>query len=182
MKRIVYHFHETAKTIARISIFFVDSRLMQEAKLLAQDCLPSIFALVSLLENQSEMDLVAKGPDVPFSFDEAFLPSSTKSSVDKNKSSSNLDGIGSSLDNGEAVKSEDRKSGSDRPKKSEFKIREENEKIRKRFFQKVDQAEYRKMLDQRQQLPAWNERHTIIEAVESAQVVVISGMTGCGKR
>ena len=155
---------------------------MQEAKLLSQDFLPSIFALVSLLENQSEMDLVASGPDVPFSFDEAFLPSSTKSSVDKNKSSSNSDGVGSGLENGDAPKSDDRKSGSDRPKKSEFKIREENDKIRQRFFQKVDQAEYRKMLDQRKQLPAWNERQTIIEAVESAQVVVISGMTGCGKR
>ncbi len=155
---------------------------MQEAKLLSQDCLPSIFALVSLLENLSEMDLVASGPDVPFSFDEAFLPSSTKTSVDKSKSSSNYDGAGPGLENGEGAKSEDRKGGSDRPKKSEFKIREENDKIRQRFFQKVDQAEYRKMLDQRKQLPAWNERQTIIEAVESAQVVVISGMTGCGKR
>jgi ATP-dependent RNA helicase DHX57 len=38
------------------------------------------------------------------------------------------------------------------------------------------------MMDQRQQLPAWNERERIIRVLESSQVVVISGMTGCGKR
>jgi hypothetical protein len=35
-----------------IKIMFALFRLMHEAKVLAQDCLPSIFALVSLLDNQ----------------------------------------------------------------------------------------------------------------------------------
>jgi hypothetical protein len=33
-------------------------------------------------------------------------------------------------------------SGSSRPKKSDFRIKEENEKIRKRFLQKLDQVRH----------------------------------------
>jgi HrpA-like RNA helicase len=38
------------------------------------------------------------------------------------------------------------------------------------------------MLEQRKQLPAWGERERILQVLEKSQVVVISGMTGCGKR
>ena len=128
---------------------------------------------------QSEMDAVAAGEDVPFSYDEALLPNS--SAVDT-KSDSDIDTTGSGLKNGGL--NEERKNGAnlERQKKSDFKIREENEKIRQRYFQKLDQAEYRKKLDQRKQLPAWTEREKIVKVLETSQVVVISGMTGCGKR
>jgi HrpA-like RNA helicase len=46
----------------------------------------------------------------------------------------------------------------------------------------MPQAEYKKMCEGRQQLPAWNERQRIVQVLEQSQVVVISGMTGCGKR
>ena len=52
---------------------------MEEAKLLSEDCLPSIFALVSLLENVDEMNKVASGADVAFSFDEALMTSTMTS-------------------------------------------------------------------------------------------------------
>ena len=135
------------------------------------------------LENiffQSEMDAVSTGKDVPFSYDEAFLPNSTAAA--DNKSDSDIDTAGSGLKSGGPNEDGKNCSNNERPKKSEFKIREENDKIRQRYFQKLDQAEYRKMLDQRKLLPAWTEREKIVKVLETSQVVVISGMTGCGKR
>ena len=153
---------------------------MEEAKLLSEDCLPSIFALVSLLENVDEMTKVASGADVAFSFDEALMTTTMTSKGSSSDLGSELESNGSGLEN-EPGKS-DRKNESSRYKKSDFRVREENEKIRKRFLQKLDQPEYKKMLEHRKTLPAWNERNRIVDVLDNAQVVVISGMTGCGKR
>ena len=40
------------RVMYEVIVFFIDFRLMHEAQVLSEDCLPSIFALVSLLENQ----------------------------------------------------------------------------------------------------------------------------------
>ena len=42
-------------------------------------------------------------------------------------------------------------------------------------------SQYRKMIDQRSRLPAYEMRAEIIGIIQDAQVVVISGETGCGK-
>jgi ABC-type transport system involved in cytochrome bd biosynthesis fused ATPase/permease subunit len=42
-------------------------------------------------------------------------------------------------------------------------------------------ADYKRMLANRERLPTFQKRKEILEAIAGAQVVVISGETGCGK-
>ena len=86
------------------------------------------------------MDAVASGPDVLFGYDESLM---TKSTQIVDKSSTNVDGNGSGLEkskNGEERKID---SSVSRTKKTDFKIREENDRIRQRFFQTLDQVSFK---------------------------------------
>lgn len=66
----------------------------------------------------------------------------------------------------------------DRPAKSLFA---ENSKICRQFQMKQASRQFHAILQERQLLPAWEERETILKLLSKHQVVVISGMTGCGK-
>ncbi|KAM7119273.1 putative ATP-dependent RNA helicase DHX57 isoform 1-T2 [Ciconia maguari] len=57
----------------------------------------------------------------------------------------------------------------------------ENVKICTQFRLKKSSRRFQSMLYERQKLPAWQERETILDLLESHQVLVVSGMTGCGK-
>ncbi|XP_014746641.1 PREDICTED: putative ATP-dependent RNA helicase DHX57 isoform X2 [Sturnus vulgaris] len=57
----------------------------------------------------------------------------------------------------------------------------ENVKICMQFRQKKSSRHFQSMLYERQKLPAWQERENILGLLESHQVLVVSGMTGCGK-
>ncbi|XP_062427610.1 putative ATP-dependent RNA helicase DHX57 [Rhea pennata] len=57
----------------------------------------------------------------------------------------------------------------------------ENVKICKQFRLKKSSRHFQSMLQERQKLPAWQERETILDMLNSHQVLVVSGMTGCGK-
>ena len=60
--------------------------------------------------------------------------------------------------------------------KKEFQ--KDDAKIIERYQKKIPNA---KMMELRQSLPAWKEKDSITEALKNHQVMVISGMTGCGK-
>uniref|UniRef100_A0A8C5PP75 Putative ATP-dependent RNA helicase DHX57 n=1 Tax=Leptobrachium leishanense TaxID=445787 RepID=A0A8C5PP75_9ANUR len=57
----------------------------------------------------------------------------------------------------------------------------ENAKICKNFNAKQSSRRYQAMLQERLKLPAWEERNTILQLLSKHQVLVVSGMTGCGK-
>uniref|UniRef100_A0A8D0GNK2 RNA helicase n=1 Tax=Sphenodon punctatus TaxID=8508 RepID=A0A8D0GNK2_SPHPU len=57
----------------------------------------------------------------------------------------------------------------------------ENVKICKQFRIKKSSRRFQSMLQERQKLPAWGERETILNLLDRHQVLVVSGMTGCGK-
>ncbi|XP_064411237.1 putative ATP-dependent RNA helicase DHX57 [Latimeria chalumnae] len=57
----------------------------------------------------------------------------------------------------------------------------ENAMICKRFRAKQSSRHYQSMLEERQKLPAWQEKETILNLIRRHQVLVVSGMTGCGK-
>ncbi|XP_028711029.1 putative ATP-dependent RNA helicase DHX57 isoform X1 [Peromyscus leucopus] len=57
----------------------------------------------------------------------------------------------------------------------------ENMKMCKQFRLKQTSRQFYTILQERQLLPAWEERETILKMLSKHQVVVISGMTGCGK-
>uniref|UniRef100_U3IV43 Putative ATP-dependent RNA helicase DHX57 n=1 Tax=Anas platyrhynchos platyrhynchos TaxID=8840 RepID=U3IV43_ANAPP len=57
----------------------------------------------------------------------------------------------------------------------------ENVKLCTQFRLKKSSRRFQSMLHERQKLPAWQERETILDFLKSHQVLVVSGMTGCGK-
>uniref|UniRef100_A0A4W6FQP7 Putative ATP-dependent RNA helicase DHX57 n=1 Tax=Lates calcarifer TaxID=8187 RepID=A0A4W6FQP7_LATCA len=58
---------------------------------------------------------------------------------------------------------------------------QENGKLCREFMRKKSSRRFRSMLEQRKNLPAWQEKENILDLLERCQVLVISGMTGCGK-
>ncbi|KAM6433419.1 putative ATP-dependent RNA helicase DHX57 [Rhynochetos jubatus] len=60
-------------------------------------------------------------------------------------------------------------------------LHNENVKICTQFRLKKSSRHFQSMLYERQKLPAWQERETILDLLKSHQVLVVSGMTGCGK-
>ncbi|XP_074554352.1 putative ATP-dependent RNA helicase DHX57 [Halichoeres trimaculatus] len=60
-------------------------------------------------------------------------------------------------------------------------VLQENSKLCREFQRKQSSRRFRSMLEQRRKLPAWQERENILDLLERCQVLVVSGMTGCGK-
>ncbi|XP_038072636.1 putative ATP-dependent RNA helicase DHX57 [Patiria miniata] len=60
-------------------------------------------------------------------------------------------------------------------------IERENRTLKEQFRKKKHSHSYKSFLADRQKLPAWKEQGTILETLDRNQVVVVSGMTGCGK-
>ncbi|XP_071596127.1 putative ATP-dependent RNA helicase DHX57 isoform X1 [Heliangelus exortis] len=60
-------------------------------------------------------------------------------------------------------------------------LHNENVKLCTQFHLKKSSRRFQSMLHERQKLPAWQERETILDLLENHQVLVVSGMTGCGK-
>ncbi|XP_016129380.1 putative ATP-dependent RNA helicase DHX57 [Sinocyclocheilus grahami] len=60
-------------------------------------------------------------------------------------------------------------------------ILQENKKLCREFKRKRSSRRYTSMQEQRQKLPAWQKREAILDCLDKNQVLVISGMTGCGK-
>lgn len=149
----------------------ITSRLMAEAKAMAVDGLPSVFALVNIVESESDMDQVVRTVDCSFTFpdDHQSLERNGEKSTDKllgaiqksdgkratNGRTEELDKMGKI-----ATKKEDKL-------KDLARILEENLSIKKRMSKRtVDEQ----MMKHRQGLPAWKEKTHILEKLESSQV------------
>ena len=162
-------FQTAMKSVPRQSCLKITSRLMKEAKISAQDHVPSVFSLIGLLEDNAEMKSVLSGPDLDYSYAVGLEPHSDKPETSgQNKLFSSL-GISSESNSKPGGKSSD-------PvlRKSRNNIRD-NEKIVERFNKKVVNKTMQKT---RQSLPAWNEKDNIIQELSHYQVLVVSGMTG----
>ncbi|XP_076442712.1 putative ATP-dependent RNA helicase DHX57 [Babylonia areolata] len=57
----------------------------------------------------------------------------------------------------------------------------QNRKLKEEFRKKESLPSYQKRMADRRKLPAWDKKDEVLAHVEENQVVVISGMTGCGK-
>ena len=69
----------------------------------------------------------------------------------------------------------------ERRKVDERKRVEMDRRLRSRFKEMKMRGEDEEMMKMRRKLPAWEERSKIVKLLRTNQVVVISGMTGCGK-
>ncbi|XP_048862850.1 putative ATP-dependent RNA helicase DHX57 [Brienomyrus brachyistius] len=60
-------------------------------------------------------------------------------------------------------------------------LQQDNAKLCRQFRTKQSSRRYLSMLQERQNLPAWQEKERVLCRLKKCQVLVVSGMTGCGK-
>ncbi|CAH0400043.1 unnamed protein product [Chilo suppressalis] len=166
---LIFFKAETSTTLIPQTVFLkVTAKLLAEAKVFAQDGIPSVYSLVELLNNEEDIKNFIQfdtgtfpEPSEPLfpqliedsSLSKEKLPSHYKKSQNKNtRNNINMD---------EVIK--------------------ENKEIAKRWLEKPSNDRYNKMMHTRRKLPAWQKRSDILNAMKKSQVIVISGETGCGK-
>ncbi|GFO15860.1 ATP-dependent RNA helicase dhx36 [Plakobranchus ocellatus] len=184
--------------------------LMSLARDSAQDSLPCVFSLVSALEDKDKLQELIQLPPPALSKPVALAatPSTAINShsfVNHKNPSRHMvqDALGRddtrdkpSNPSGKAKAASDSvkhsTEGSAPPRRKKdataaarssnpIEIRRQNTALLDEFKKKQASKQYQNMQVSRQQLPAWDKREEVTKLVACNQVVVISGMTGCGK-
>ncbi|CAG4996985.1 unnamed protein product [Parnassius apollo] len=165
---IFFKVESPSNIIPELILLRITARLLEEAKTLAQDGIPSIYSLVELLNNEEEILNFIQ-------FDTRTFPDASEALFPQLIEDPNL--------NKEKQPSHYKKGqvNNTRSKVDFEEILKENKEIAKRWLEKRDNNRYNKMMSGRRKLPAWNKRKEILGAIEKSQVIVISGETGCGK-
>ncbi|XP_013395575.1 putative ATP-dependent RNA helicase DHX57 [Lingula anatina] len=171
----------------------ITKRLMQEAKEVADTGAPVVFSLVSLLENESEMLDVLSQPPLELSLPSVrqkgkpeIDPSQTTEFGDFEEDEEIVD-FEEETENQATMEPEHKAEASKKPVRQEpqrldpHRVKRENNRIREKFKRAQNLPAYKKMQALRKNLPAWEQQHEILKVIAENQVVVISGMTGCGK-
>lgn len=141
-------------------------KLYDEAKLLAEDGIPSVYSIVELVQNEEEiLNHLNTEPNF-INKNELLFPPVNNNNNKILRPSHYKKGM-TNRDNKRVL--------------SEKEIIEEDERISKSFISRMNDVKYIKMLQTRKNLPAWNHMSAILQTVRNSQVVVISGETGCGK-
>lgn len=142
-------------------------RLHQEAMLSAQDGMPCVYSVCELLKNEEEITHYLKTVEMDFLLPhESLFPKTTEDTNRRNRPTHY------------------KKGATNRDNKREYSMTEiikEDRRIQQQFYTKQTNAAYKKMQTVRNNLPAANFKETILETLQGAQVIVISGETGCGK-
>jgi len=61
------------------------------------------------------------------------------------------------------------------------KMEQEDLELVKSFLRKQDSPQFKTLCKKRKELPAYNKKEAVLQALAESQVVVVSGATGCGK-
>ncbi|KAJ8719500.1 hypothetical protein PYW08_011675 [Mythimna loreyi] len=164
---IFFKTENKTKIIPELTFLKITLRLLDEAKILAQEGVPCVYSLVELLNNEEEiMNFIQFDTRTfPGTTDALFPQLIENTSIKKNLPSHYKKG--GNKDNRANVNFEE--------------IYRENKDIAKRFAEKRDNDRYNRMMSGRRKLPAWKKRNEILNTIKKSQVVVISGETGCGK-
>ncbi|XP_072937350.1 putative ATP-dependent RNA helicase DHX57 [Epargyreus clarus] len=159
--------NDKSNVIPERTCLLITARLYDEAKLLAQDAIPSVYSLVELLNNEEDISNFIM-------FDTRQFPEASEplfpQLVEKPDGKEDLPSHykkGNTKDNRLNVNFDE--------------VLKENKAIARIWHQKRDNNRYNKMMSGRRKLPAWEKRKEILNTIEKSQVVVISGETGCGK-
>lgn len=154
----------------------VNQRLIDESRELAKDQIPSVYSIVDLLRNEEEIlgylnkNTFFKYPSADVSiFD--YDPHELEEEEERKAAKGILP---SHYKLGRIDKFEKRNL-------SDQEVLKENLNLIRKFQDKKNNSYYQKMLASRQSLPAWAMKNEILSTINSHQVVVISGDTGCGK-
>lgn len=134
--------------------------------MLSSEGTPSIFSIISLLENEYEIKTYLEENKEPFL--DQYEPLFPKEQYDEEIIGDSHYELGST-------------NKRNRGNVSWEEITKDDDLIEKRFREKQNNANYRRMKETRKKLPAWSNMNEILETVHQNQVVIISGETGCGK-
>lgn len=162
-----FYFYKNDGIFPSINCLRIGKRLYDEALLISADGTPSIFSIISLLENEYEI--------------KEYLEENKKQFIDQNellfqKQSENEDetNIATHYELGSIHRK-------NRNNISWEEILKEDNLIEKNFKEKQTNSRYKKMKEIRETLPAWTKMDEILELIHKNQVTIISGETGCGK-
>lgn len=142
--------------VPELTCLRITARLYDEAKLLAQDGVPSIYTLVELLNNEEDILNFIKFDTRKFpEVFEPLLPQLENSILNKVKHPTHY------------------KKGETKDNRSNINfaaILKENNDLAKRWSEKWDNNRYQKMLSSRKKLPAWQKRKEILNTIDKSQV------------
>lgn len=162
----------TCPDIDKMLCLRITRRCLEEAKTLAIDGMPSVYIIADLLQNEDDITTFLKN-------DRYVFPDPKKSifyEPDENPNEGN---------NEVRILPTHHKKGttgrSDRLYLTNEQMLKDDLNFSRKFIEKRSGLNYRNMLKTRQSLPAWTMTNDILNALETSQVVVISGETGCGK-
>jgi len=152
----------TVASLSRSACLNITRRLVEEAVQLSAHAEPFIFSLIHLLENVEEMSTAVKSPPLPHS-----LP------VPLERPKLSLeDPFG-----GHQRKKINRRANHDITPE----IIKRNQGLKTKFRSKSTNSKYVEMQSYRKGLPAWDFQPTVLSTIEKFPVVIVQGMTGCGK-
>ncbi|XP_072754135.1 putative ATP-dependent RNA helicase DHX57 [Anoplolepis gracilipes] len=161
-----FYFYKNNEVFPRIKCLRIIRRLHNEALLLSLDGVPSIFSIISLLENEYEMKTYLEENKEQFLHQyEALCPKEQEKEEEELASHYKL---------GSTNKK-------NRDNISWEQITEEDNLIEKKFMDKQKNLHFISMQKTRKKLPAWSKINEILKTVRENQIVIISGETGCGK-
>lgn len=162
-----FYFYKNDGIFPSINCLRIGKRLYDEALLISADGTPSIFSIISLLENEYDI--------------KEYLEENKKQFVDPNEllfqkqsENENETNIATHYELGSIHRK-------NRNNISWEEILKEDNLIEKNFKEKQTNSRYKKMKEIRETLPAWTKMNEILELIHKNQVTIISGETGCGK-
>ncbi|XP_045484488.1 putative ATP-dependent RNA helicase DHX57 [Pieris rapae] len=163
---IFFKLETRTKLIPERTCLLITARLYEEALNFTRDGIPCVYSLVELLNNEDEILNYIQFATKQF-------PSATDSLLPQ------LENVESYIKKPSHYSiSKDKEN---RPSVNIENMMRENREIAKRYFEKPENNRYNKMMSARKNLPAWQKRNDILNAMKKSQVIVISGETGCGK-
>ncbi|XP_046351215.2 putative ATP-dependent RNA helicase DHX57 [Haliotis rufescens] len=179
--------------------------LIEEAKSLSEHHEPVIFTLLSLLEDDGVLQSLVEQPPLEFSVPKAIISRNQFRILEEGNFGASADqGVDDDEEDDdeqvakmvEMMEKEGEKNAVVEeviptqkygrkdvvPRRiNKTELFKKNRLMKDDFEKKQSSGSYKNMIAQRGKLPAWDRQDEIVETIESNQVVVISGMTGCGK-
>ncbi|KAH9495038.1 ATPdependent RNA helicase, partial [Bulinus truncatus] len=127
---------------------------------------------MSVFDKLKELSLNLSCPNLTVDPEAAQMIDKTLQDISKSDLTSSLSDNSSELED---------KVASQKQRHSPDEVSRVNKLLYKEFQGKTSSGYYQKMLEERRRLPAWNMKNAITDATARHQVIIISGMTGCGK-
>ena len=156
----------------RSSCMKITARLMEESLACARDGVPSVFSIMSVLDNPAELDQVIQSSESKLSLPRP-VGGGDEMSEEDGESCSGREALMGALEKPAARV--------ERQKERFSQMMNVNRRLKSNHMKMIVSGEKGKFEAVRESLPAWKEKEKILSLLGRQQVLVISGMTGCGK-